>query len=293
MNTTPLNPDFAAISENPRSASQSLLRQSGQEDEIPIDPVLLCELNDWPLSYAELDGPGVLATTFTDNDRIQIVLNVQGTDNKVGLSSDTTIRRRQRFSLAHELGHAWFSSHNNATLQKKLTTEENPHRFRYQRIREIQANEFASELLMPQTHVMTILKTFKWQDFGTSLEDFCIKFDVSSLAAGFRLAKIAPFAAIAIYFRDDGKSRQLPSWSPDFQEAGFFFQPGNDAPSGSLVQRLIAQPDSKVNKIRHRNARAWFQNKVADQYILDEWVVRLGKYGFLAFLALTEDQDYN
>lgn len=291
--STPLNPDFAAISENPRSAAISLLRQSGHEDAVPVDPVLLCELNDWPLTYEELDQPGVLATTFATDNKIQIVLNVRGTDNALGLSNEKTLRRRQRFSLAHELGHAWFSSHNNAKLQKQLTNEANPHRFRYERIRESQANEFASELLMPQSHVGTRLKKFKWDNFVQALEDFCVEFDVSSLAAAFRLAKIAPFAAIAIYFREDGKSRQLPSWSPDFKEAGFFFQTGSDAPSGSLVQRLISQPDRQVSKMRHRNALTWFSNKRADQFLLDEWVIPLGRYGYLAFLALTEDQDYN
>lgn len=291
--STPLNPDFAKITENPRAAAQSLLVQSGQEDVLPVDPVLLCELNDWPLSFVEVDEPGVLATTYATENKIQIVVNVRGTDNREGLSTDTTLRRRQRFSLAHELGHAWFSSHRNPKLQQQLTDDANPHRLRYERIRESQANDFAGELLMPQSHVQKRLRTFKWNYFTDELEVFCNDFDVSALAAAFRLAKVAPFEAIAIYFRDDGKSRQLPAWSPDFQESGFFFQSGSDAPAASLVQSLISKPESNVQKMRHRSARAWFNSKRADEFILDEWVVRLGKYGYLAFLAMTEDPDHN
>ena len=289
-----LNPDFASISENPRSAALSLLRQSGLEDVAPVDPISLCEINDWPLEYQELQQPGVLATTLSGKGRIEIVLNVRDSDNKSGLSADTTLRRRQRFSLSHEIAHAWFNSHNNDKLQKRLTDPENPHSFRYVRLRERQANEFASELLLPHNLLKTRLRTFDWKDFWNSTNSLCDEFDVSVSATVLHLAKLAPFSSIALIFAENGQSNQVPSWSPDFEEAKFFFNSSGAIPQGSLAHRLFNDDKAKLSCQRHRSARIWFPSKKnADKYTIDEWVLRIGNKGFLVFLAIDEDPDWN
>lgn len=107
--------------------------------------------------------------------------------------------RRQRFTIAHELGHIllhwkWLpkrmSSDNilpkelvEVTYRKEiyLTEEENQ--------REKQANEFAAEFLAPLKKVLEFLQTFNNPDREVEISAISEKFNISNAAAFYRWKK--------------------------------------------------------------------------------------------------------
>lgn len=89
-------------------------------------------------------------------------------------------RRRQRWSLAHEIGHHVMPN----THRTDLMTIE------YFSAAESECNAFAAEILMPEYEVMHRLPIFaqnKWTEIADAMADY---FDVSVTAALFRLEEL-------------------------------------------------------------------------------------------------------
>ena len=116
---------------------------------------------------------------------------------KVFLSSDTgensgyynqrkqeiTIREgeptsRQRFSVAHELGHAVLG-HGSSPRRTKPYTQSSYIR------KEMEANIFAAELIMPRDAIKALVEVR-----GLGFEELCKKFDVSRKAMEIRLQQL-------------------------------------------------------------------------------------------------------
>lgn len=287
---SPLNPDFAKLSEMPRQAALRLLAECNMST-VPIDLVQLCKMNDWPLFFMPLDNEQRAASTLMDGDTISIVVNTKHSDNEEGFSENASLRRRQRFSLGHEIAHAWLNSHNDFGLQKQLLFD-NPHATRYHLMREAQANEFSSELLMPQTLLGERLKSFQWDNVIDEAGNLADEFDVSLTVALRRLTVMAPVPAVMFYFGQNGRAAQGAIVSKYFSDTGLTKPDGSSFPNNSLVARLAADPASKVGTIRNLKGSIWFtKSRNADQFKVQEWSKRIGENGYLTFLALSEDED--
>lgn len=93
---------------------------------------------------------------------------------------------RQRFTIAHELGH-FFMHPNKDTFIKFRDNKKNISRG----IREIHANQFAAALLMPRKFIEKDVKNFK--DIGLTSEEIKFlakKYQVSEEAMNFRLINL-------------------------------------------------------------------------------------------------------
>lgn len=288
----PINPDFVNLAEMPRMAALKLLEEC-EALETPVDLIGLCEFNDWPLYFMCLENENRAATTLMDGESIQIVVNTNHSDNETGFSSNSSLLRRQRFSLAHEIAHAWLNSHKDFGLQKRLLIE-NPHSTRYHLMRESQANEFAAELLMPQLLMEVSMKQFRWDDVIEAASELSDDYEVSLTAAVRRVMGFADFPAVMFFFNSGGHAPQGAIRSRFFSDTDLPFPSGASMPQGSLVFRLASDPDSKVRTIRNMDAGIWFPNTTkAKQFKLQEWARRLGDKGFLSFIAISEDEDWS
>lgn len=287
----PLNPDFVNLSEMPRKAAKRLLEDL-EDPSLPINLEAICQINDWPLLFMPLDNEKQAATTIMDGDSIQIVVNTKHSDNENSYSSNASLRRRQRFSLAHEIAHACLNSHKDFRLQKQLLAE-NPHGTRYHLMREAQANEFASELLLPQGLLESRMKTFGWDDVIEQAGFIGEEYDVSLTVALRRITGLANFPALMFYFMPDGRAPQGAITSRFFSDTGLKKPLGTSMPNGSLVARLANDQQSRVGTIRNMRGTVWFQDRDAQRFKLQEWAKRLGSMGFLTFIAINEDEDWN
>lgn len=289
------NPYFLNLSEHPRVAALKVLSDGGI-DSVPIDLLRLAKRQDWSVFFEDFGDPDDKCRDgrfeLDGNERISIFINTQNFPDKDGFSTNTVTRLRQRFSMAHEIGHAHFDSHKDKQLQNRLNDANNPYAKQYGNQREAQANEFASELLMPQWDVSSQLKTFNWDDFFGSVEELAANtYDVSLLSCAMRFAKEAPFPAMCMYFNSACNLAQLPARSRDHKDAGFFFQLRMPIPQRTLAHDIANDPNCKTRSRKQSNCKNWFAgDRNAEKYTLQEQVKRLGSYGFLVFLGFIENE---
>jgi hypothetical protein len=289
------NPYFLNLSENPRLAALRVLAD-GEIDTVPVDLVRLAKKNDWSLYFEDFGDPDYEKRDgrfeIDGNQQISIFINTQGLIDKDGFSSDPVQRLRQRFSMAHEIGHAHFATHKDKQLQDSLSPKNNPlHGNRYGRERETQANEFASELLMPQWDVTKRLKTFAWDNFFDAIEALTATYDVSFLSCALRFTKEAPFPAMCMYFNSACKLAQVPARSREYKDTGFYFEAKSPIPQRTLAHDVANDPNCNTWKRKRSDCKNWFaDSRNADKYELHEQVRRLGSYGFLVFLSFNEKE---
>lgn len=290
-----VNPYFEkSVVESPRPAAVNLLRKSKQDGKLPVDLKAICEFESVPLRFVHIADENTAARFVQTKGEWFFEVDNEGTGES-DFSENSVTRRRQRFSLAHELGHYKLESHCNTALQGALLSGHNPHSTGYLLQKETQANEFATELLLPLTELQPLLRglDFKSDLFG-SMENIADKFDASMTATVKRVASILDVEVIAIHFAPDGKSHQLPSYSPAFKNAGFYFARDGVIPNNTFAATMF---DGKTTSTRGRKAypdsRVWFPSRRRDDYKTVEWSFHLGRFGILVFLELIENDSYS
>jgi Zn-dependent peptidase ImmA (M78 family) len=132
---------------------------------IPVDPAALATSLDATVIAADL---GELSGQFTMTDSGPVIRYNQH-----------EARVRQRFSIAHELGH-YVLSHGDAFRDpaKNFRASQFDHK-------EIAANQFAAEVLMPEEAVSELI-----QGGISNLRSLAAHFDVSEAAMKYRLKKL-------------------------------------------------------------------------------------------------------
>ena len=153
MSTT-ISPDVAAA---------EVLKNIGWDGTLPIDPAKVAKCYDIDIIKDEslVGGTNSGRCVITDEGSKIIIVN----------PSDSLAR--QRFTVAHELGHALL--HNEGVHPRsdvRLT--------KYKRL-EAEANKFAAALLMPSEHVVMAF------NLGKNLEELAAIFGVSQTAMRIRL----------------------------------------------------------------------------------------------------------
>ena len=144
---------------------------------VPIDPVLL----------ANREGIKVNNAKFSDDNLVGMIVK-RGDDVTMLVNYDDPPFRK-RFTIAHELGHHFLH-----LLQDGEYVDKEANLFRQQlgderemtpsRRQEIQANMFASSLLMPEDEVRRY-----WKE-RPSIEELAKIFNVSNEAMGYRVVSL-------------------------------------------------------------------------------------------------------
>jgi Zn-dependent peptidase ImmA (M78 family) len=99
---------------------------------------------------------------------------------------------RQRFTIAHELGHLLLHAQEDLHVDEGIWLR-NERSSRAEDEREIEANQFAAELLMPTDLVKEAVAGRKLDlvnDDDETLIELAAKFDVSRQALSFRLSRL-------------------------------------------------------------------------------------------------------
>jgi transcriptional regulator with XRE-family HTH domain len=153
----------------PLVAAQELLKLGGTSSP-PVDVKAL----------AEACGAMVLSYSF-DDDLSGLVVELDG-GAAIGVNSSQA-PVRQRFTIAHELGHYLLGHHERFHIDLgRGDSDGTPPGYDW--ISERAANDFAAELLMPARMI------HEFDDGGRSTSDLAELFDVSGLAMGYRLANL-------------------------------------------------------------------------------------------------------
>lgn len=152
-------------------------------------------------------------------DGAEARLTVSGDRGIITVNPNNSSAARTRFSIAHELGH--FELHRDRTVS--LTCDQrdlNDWRVkRRQENLEEDANEFASELLMPEIFIKAEIEAAK-PSIGF-LEKLAERYQTSLFATTRRFMDLTPKACAAVFFKE---SSILYAWrSAFFAEQGFRF----------------------------------------------------------------------
>lgn len=149
---------------------------------IPVDVEQIAQDNNIIVRHVDLP------------DEISGVLD-SSTGRYIILVNQKQVQVRQRFSIAHELGHFFLHSSDDATKQVHID------KIRYYRNnksslgtdkKEIEANIFASELLIPTEELLNELSTGKYDIYDDySIHELAKKFEVSDAALSVKIAKLA------------------------------------------------------------------------------------------------------
>jgi hypothetical protein len=287
------SPFFSSTDEDPEYEARKVLSEIGWDGTLPVDPLHICEMYGIECVFgSDSSNREEGSTKFRGEGDFYIFINTYGTDREDGFSSDQVKRRRQRFTLAHELAHCIYKSHTDIELQKSLSNQSNPHSKKYVKIRESQANRFAAYLLIPRKSLKEFSKRFYRSNISSQIQNVADTFDVSMEVAAQQIATLAEFPCICILFNQNGIPKKIPAYSEDFQDTRLFYPKHQEIPQGTGAARMLSKSnqDRTINRV-FTDASVWFPEKpwIAENFSLKETSISLGKYGIISFIEIREE----
>lgn len=189
----------------------------------------------------------------TDNKDFHIHINI---DNGNEQNS-----KRGRFTLAHELGHFFLDEHRLGLKYGFLEPHASFHNINHKSPIELEADYFASCLLMPKDKFknfsaehkrITGIKNFS---FDTIL-GFSQSFQTSVLSTLIRFGEVGTHEIFAVVSKDNiaqwfVKSEDFPNWK-------FKFKMGNNIPQTTVAGEYFAKVNKKSIEIETISADDWF-----------------------------------
>ncbi len=154
----------------------------GDDYQIPIDLSRIARLIDAKIVHNDLDNAALSGFAYhKDGNRI------------IGVNSNES-EHRQRFTIAHELGHLFIHSDSTVSYDKGgVMMFRDSHSSDGTDIKEIEANRFAAELLMPESSIRQDIAqkgSFDLVNDDGFIAKLADKYNVSSQAMAIRLTTL-------------------------------------------------------------------------------------------------------
>lgn len=257
---------------SPEHYAISLLKRLNIKS-FPINPYLIADALEIPV-----------IENAADNYRG--LLLKKGNEARIIINSNIRNQGQKSFTLAHEIGHYSIPSHSKSSSDYQCLPnyfnlfEKNPHK-------ENEANQFASELLLPEKFLRPILPTYK-PEFESikELSDDC---GTSLTATALRFAKLsdeccALLAISANKVKWFQKSLSFPFWI----DHGAPILPGTLTASYSLHDVPLTADTQKIH------ATYWFKGRGIDSStFLHESCVPMPDYGVILTMLWFAEPPYD
>ena len=216
---------------------------------------------------------------------------IVGKGNKAIITVDQSSRpERQRFSVAHELGH-WLHDRGEMVFNCH-TADISPNRYKnYETDPEAAANRFAAELLMP---------SLLFREVATSLpitfetaNQLARLFQVSETAAAVRLVELGSFPSIIVCHGIKGYK-----WSWRHPELPFSVRVRRLLSKHTEAYRLLRDPSYAPPGPSEVDADDWVDHATGGEYVVTEDSIRLDSRTTLSLIwwhdesALIAADDY-
>ena len=203
-------------------------------------------------------------------------------DRGIATIRPSSSRGRERFSIAHELGH-WLL-HRGSSFRCRV--DDPDLNLVANQPRERQADDFASHLLLPSSMFNPLVKRGGKTGFR-ELEDIAHTFDTSLLATALRLVKVDSLPVILACYSRNGlrwhlAARHIPRrwWlKRKLDEDTFAFD--------------LMTKGSPCPTPRKQSADAWFDNDDADEFEVLEQCVFTTNRDVLVLLFLTDTEMFD
>lgn len=180
-------------------------------------------------------------------------------DRAIATINPSGVRGRERFSVAHELGH-WLM-HRGSSF--KCRVDDTSGNLLLNRVLEKEADSFAAHLLMPKTLFNPMIAALGRPTFQ-QLKLLSDDFETSVIATALRLANINTLPVIVACYGRDGRR---------------WFMPAGDIPCGwCLKEKLdedaftydLLHQGKECSRLSKQPADVWFENDEADNYEVQE-----------------------
>lgn len=291
------SPYFKNTDEDPEYEARKVLAEVDWDGSLPIDLIDICEKYGLEYIFApdsSMQEEG--STKFREEGDFYIFINTKDSDCVDGFSNNLTKRRRQRFTFAHELAHCSYESHTDLNVQVELGNKKNPHGRMYQKVRENQANQFAAHLLMPREAFRKFSRQVGWTNISRLIQRATNEFDVSMEVAAQQISRLAEYPCISILFDRNGTPKRTPVYSEEFKETKLFYPKHQNVPGGTAAEQLLSTSNQNAqSRKKFPDASIWFIEAPdwrAEKFSITETSLRLGQYGVLTFLEVSEVETY-
>lgn len=195
------------------------------------------------------------------------------------------ITPRVRFTIGHELGHFYIPEH------RKLLLAGNAHNsmsgFISDRKLEIEADEFAANLLVPENYLRKLTLKRKFLTLKDLL-DIANELQVSATAMALRYVKTTSDRCAIILSQDGIQKFYWPSEEMDY--VGFKWRGRKDIPQNSATAQANQNQGSGEIFEKVFDSSDWFSNR-RNEWDLWEEAFPLGYTGLV--LTMLADQSYN
>ena len=250
--------------------AEELLQSLGITDSSEIDLEAIAYTLGIKVKYSPLDGCEARILGVGDNAIITV--------------NDQCNLGRQRFSIAHELGH--WKYHRGKMM---ICRSDEIGNFGAGRNKpssaEKSADTYAANLLMPNYLFVPVLRSYRKFDFDTIRQIRDI-FQVSVTAAAFRCIELGDCPAVLISHNHSGRnwfsrSKLVPDrWFPRAELQ----------PESSAMDLMFAKNNlMTVTPVKYVSAAARFDRYGAYQYEVLEQTMKIGQAEILTILVITED----
>jgi IrrE N-terminal-like domain len=242
----------------PRMTADNIIKELGISEPGDIDIEAIAQYCSATIVYERLKG--CEARIVGNADRAIITVNSESR------------RGRQRFSAAHELGH-WMRDRN----QVGFSCTNNLFRSQWGAVNpERGANEFAADLLLPQTifgrHAYASPVTLQ------AVRELAWKFDTSLAATAIRLVQHGSFPAMVVYLTEGVRKWFVAG--PDVPSALF----PRETPTGNTVAGELLRSSNVALGPQGVQADGWLTHSRSNWYELMEDSVRFRDGAILSLL---------
>lgn len=229
--------------------AEALISELGISAPQEIDVEAIAMDSGVEVQYAHLNGCEASLVGF--GDRAIATINPSG------------VRGRERFSIAHEIGH--WHLHRGRSFQCRA--DDADLNLASDRVVEKEADTFAAHLLMPQPIFLPLVKQIGNPNFK-QLGDLAASFETSLMATALRLVNVNTLPVIVASYTKGGRRWSLPA--ADIPKRWFMKR---ELDEDTLTYDLLHR-GTEIRYLGKTPAEAWFQNDDADRYeVLEQSVI--------------------
>ncbi|HSA05763.1 MAG TPA: ImmA/IrrE family metallo-endopeptidase [Candidatus Gastranaerophilales bacterium] len=278
--------------------SNKLLIETVGTDDLPINVFDIPEYLDINFEFTseKFKSAKELGLTEIINDKFYIYLNANVFGNSIEeAKKDTTQWRRCRFTLAHELGHCFLPNHIDVNIQKNFQEDSvNSLKNSYLKQKEVEADGFASELLIPSK---TVNKSFldDSKNLFKNAKILSETYDVSLQVAIMQLISLST-ANICVCVFSSPYNGKIISYKPAdsfrYYGNGARIEVKTEVPQNSIAKKLLNGDLRQEGIPNTLDIYYWFPEfRGSDEAKLTECSVHFNHY-ILTYLEITDTSIY-
>lgn len=231
----------------------------------PIDLNKICEVLDIKVNYENLVVMEAL------------LIVAPGKRNIIIDNSRNMYIRRERFTIAHEIGHYIIPWHENLQQCDKIVD------FKSEDTVECEANDFASELLVPKTYLLEDIRDKKVT--LSLIKDLAEKYNVSLVVMARRILAYSDSESVAlIYYPNGNKYIQMKSSS-------FSKEIKDGRITKSSAHKLLTSYNTSAEVKDVIESSIWFENDGESYSIVEESMFQSNLGRVFTLLRVADEDD--